>query len=340
MSQDEEKHSAPPVEEEEEGTVVVTALHELNERFEMFTGQILVKLDAILEMKSSVDKLLQATNWKRAQDAERKRVQRARDAEAKNRGLLPLENNIWSRRESLKPKYLEWAHIGIQFGVIGDALLFLQYVAADWCHSTFKKKPITKVSNRPCYWSSGMRCECTWTDMFGRDTGINPKTFNEPVFWEFCSHMSAVLKRLEIMPDWPNVSKHFVKIMQVSCSGQGGFSKTGQFQKGDHVPFDHNEPGIAEIPAYRDAGTRVMQAFRRGIQKGTDHNLELVRIGKLRCADHVKQLKLESARLNFMFSLRKGALSDEDRDQIEQLEMFGFKPSLKVWQEPEPVKVV
>ena len=87
MSQDEEKHSAPPAEEEEEGAVVVTALHELNERFEFFTGQILVKLDAILEMKSSVDKLLQATNWKRAQDAERKRVQRAREAETKNRGL-------------------------------------------------------------------------------------------------------------------------------------------------------------------------------------------------------------------------------------------------------------
>ena len=142
MSQDEEKHM--PVAEEEPEDVQVTALHELNERFEFFTGQILVKLDLILEMKSSVDKLLQATNWKRAQDAERKRVQRAREAEAKNRGLLPLENNIWSRRESLKPKYLEWAHIGIQFGVIGDALLFLQYVAADW--STFKKKPIPRLA--------------------------------------------------------------------------------------------------------------------------------------------------------------------------------------------------
>ena len=331
---DEEKH-AP--ESEGDGDDVVTALQGLNYRFEIFTGQILEKLDAILEMKSSVDKLLAATNWKRVQDAERKRLQRARDAEARNKGLLPLKNNIWRRDDALKPKYLEWAHIGIQFGVIGDPLQFLQHIAADWCHSTFTKKPITKVSNRPCFWSKGMRSECTWTDMFGRDTGINVNPFSEPVFWEFCNHMAAVLKRLEIMPDWPNVSKHFVKIMQISSSGQAGFSTTGQYQKGDHTPFDHNEPKIGEVPDYRDAATRVMQAFRRGIQKGTNHDLELVRIGILRCTDHVKQLKLERDRMNFMFNLRKGKLTEQEIDQSEQLDMFGFQPSLKVWQEPKVV---
>ena len=49
----------------------------LSERFEIFTEQVLKKLDAVLEMRESVDQLLHRKNTKRSQDAQRKRKERA-----------------------------------------------------------------------------------------------------------------------------------------------------------------------------------------------------------------------------------------------------------------------
>ena len=49
------------------------AIGQLAERFDQFTRQVLERLDVLLEMKSTVDKMFNATLWKKSQDAERKR---------------------------------------------------------------------------------------------------------------------------------------------------------------------------------------------------------------------------------------------------------------------------
>ena len=56
----------------------------LSERFEIFTEQVLKKLDAVLEMRESVDQLLHRKNTKRSQDAQRKRKERVDAARQRN----------------------------------------------------------------------------------------------------------------------------------------------------------------------------------------------------------------------------------------------------------------
>ena len=324
MSQDEEK-TAPETSGEEEDRLLETLVL----RFDSFTQQVLERLDVLLEMKTTVDKLFQASAWKKAKDAERKRQQRARELACKQTHLIELPKDIWRRKDSLTPKYLLWAHIGIQYGVVSGPCTFLEWLASDWCHNTFTKKPITRVSNRPNYWDRGIRHECTWTDMFGRETGINPKTFDEPIFWGFASHVMQVLQRLEQMPDWPNVQRNFREMMQLCASSFAGWTDSGLLQKGNHAEFEHCAKGIGEIVVYRDMATRAMQAFRRGIQKGIVEDPELVRMGRARATEHQRLLLMEKNKLLFMHNLRKGQLTADEKAQVEALHIWGYRPDFK-----------
>ena len=117
-------------------------LQELNEKFEAFTGQVLAKLDSILELKDTVQLLCESKRKQRKLEADRKREQRARDKAQKNKGLVPIPRNIWKRDDRIRVKYLMWAHIGLQFGVVGDWRPFLQYLAHAWNVCTYLKKPI------------------------------------------------------------------------------------------------------------------------------------------------------------------------------------------------------
>ena len=339
--QDEEKHA--PLEcssgtEQEEVSVVEEeqepAILRLVENFDVFSQQVLEKLDALLEMKETVDRLFTASQWKRSKDAERKRQQRAREQEKRRTHMVPLPKDIWRRNDALRDKYLLWSHVAIQYGIIGDVVPFLEWLASDWNHNTFLKKPITRVSNRPNYWSGTYRHECTWTDMFGRETGLKTEIFHEPLFWEFNAHMGQILERMELMPDWPNVNESFSDMVRLCASSFAGWSKGGLLQKRGCPEFEHNAPGIGNHAVYRAMATTAMQAFRRGICKAhAAEEPELVRMGQIRALDHQKQLLREQSILTFRYELKRGKLNDDEENQMEGLRLWGFMPDIKKMKE-------
>ena len=72
MSQEDEKceqQQEPEPQELPDRDVIVR----LSERFEIFTRQVLSKMDELLSMRDTVEKLLQRKSVKRQQDAERKK---------------------------------------------------------------------------------------------------------------------------------------------------------------------------------------------------------------------------------------------------------------------------
>ena len=123
MNQDEEKTAPEVVAQDDEEDQL---LGELVVRFDHFTAQVLQRLDALLEMKDTVDKLFQASAWKKSKDADRKRQQRARELACKQTHLIPLPKDIFRRTDGLTPKYLLWAHVGIQYGVVSSPCAFLE----------------------------------------------------------------------------------------------------------------------------------------------------------------------------------------------------------------------
>ena len=323
---DEEKH-AP-----EQEVVARDVIVRLAERFEIFTEQVLKKMDALLEMRESVDQLLHRKSAKRSQDAQRKRKERTQAARQKTEDRLPLGDNMFEVNMSvMRCTYIKWAHVGIQYGIMGAYPDWLAWLASDWNHWTFTSKPITRVSNRPHYQAKGMRNEATWTDLFGRETGISDKTFFEPIFWEFQHIMLKVFAMMEEMPDWANVKDSFKAHLQVACSGLSDMTKSGMLQLRNFAPFDHMEEDCAKVPEYRAMATRVMQSFRRGVcQKklaDPDQAPELVRMGIARASEHIVQLRKECAKLAFLYNLRHGKLVPEERQQCENLEVWGFDPT-------------
>jgi len=311
-------------------------LQQLNDKFTLFTQQVLQKLDSILELKEVVSKLTESKQLKRGAEAGRKRAQRARDRALKEKGLLPIPRNIWKRDPRIKLKYLQWAHVGIQFGMTGEWRLFLQYVAGNWNSGTYLKKPIAKCSNYPFWYDKGIRHENTWCDMFGSERGIVPKTAPEIKFWDFGYHMLAIFQRMEALPDWPNVQKkkEFVQALQVAAGEVGACSDAGELVVAN-VEFNCRDPACFEkVPRFRYLALHVMQAFKRGICKPLDDDLELIRLGKVRFLEHCAELEKAGANMRFMHNLRKGNLTEAQRDQASELHDLGFFEFPK--KEPKP----
>jgi hypothetical protein len=303
----------------------------LSERFEIFTDQVIKKMDELLSMRDMVDKLLRRKTDKRNNDAERKRKERTATAKAKTGDRIALKGAIFDvRMRLMREKYVLWAHVGIQFGIMGSYPQFFSWLTSDWNHWTFDMKPITRVSNRPHYFSRGIRNEATWTDLFGRETGIAERTFFEPIFWEFQHIMLKVVRMMHEMPDWANVHDSFKAHLLVACSGLADMTDSGMYQFQDKTPFDHMEAACAKVPQYRIMATRIMQAFRKGIAKkgiaDVDNDLELVRMGKLRAREHIVQLQNQTSKLTFLWNLRKGNLPDDEQQQVDALDVWGFTP--------------
>jgi hypothetical protein len=303
----------------------------LSERFEIFTDQVIKKMDELLSMRDMVDKLLRRKTDKRNNDAERKRKERTATAKAKTGDRIALKGAIFDvRMRLMREKYVLWAHVGIQFGIMGSYPQFFSWLTSDWNHWTFDMKPITRVSNRPHYFSRGIRNEATWTDLFGRETGIAERTFFEPIFWEFQHIMLKVVRMMHEMPDWANVHDSFKAHLLVACSGLADMTDSGMYQFQDKTPFDHMEAACAKVPQYRMMATRIMQAFRKGIAKkgiaDVDNDLELVRMGKLRAREHIVQLQNQTSKLTFLWNLRKGNLPDDEQQQVDALDVWGFTP--------------
>jgi hypothetical protein len=303
----------------------------ISERFEIFTEQVIKKMDELMSMRDMVEQLLHRKTNKRGQDAERKRKERAAVVKQKNVGCIELKGSIFGvKMQQMRDKYVLWAHVGIQFGIMGSYPQFFSWIASDWNHWTFDKKPITRVSNRPHYFSRGIRNEATWTDLFGRETGISERTFFEPIFWDFHHVMLKVFLMMEEMPDWANVQDIFKAHVQVACSGVSDMTDSGMYQFQDKAPFDHMEELCAKVPQYRMMATRIMQAYRHGVAKkgiaDPDNDLELVRMGKGRAAAHLVQLQNEASKLTFLWNLRKGALKEEEKKQVQALAVWGYAP--------------
>ena len=311
--------------EETKNEMDAELLHALNDKFEVFTAQVLQKLDQLLELKTEVQKLSEGKRQQRDGAAERKRVQRARDREHRRRALLSIPNDIWRQDPRIKVKYLQWAHIGIQFGISGDWRLFLQHLAHDWNACTYLKKPIARCSNYPHWWDSGLRHENTWCDMFGSERGIVPKTAAEIKFWDFGNHVFAVVQRMETMPQWPNCPKNFVEAMQVAMGQMAGGTEGSPPFVVNGTEFDcRDAEAFEKVPEFRYQALHVMQAFKRGIIKGCDENLELIRLGKVSFLVHCKELEKEAAHMSFTYKLRHGKLTKEQRDHAEVLRDLGF----------------
>ena len=301
-------------------------LQELNAKFTVFTAQVLERLDSILELKLVVSKLTESKQLKRNQEAERKRAQRARDREQREKGLLSIPRDIWQRDERIKMKYLLWAHVGVQYGMVGDWRLFLQYIAHEWNTCTYVKKPIAKCSNRPQWWDDGLRHENTWCDMFGSERGIVSKTAPEIKFWDFGFHMAEIVNRMQSLPDWPNVSKQFVQATQIALGDMCELTIKGtEFQCRDSECF--------EVPEIRYLALHVLQSFKRGICTAVDDDLELIRLGKVSFMQHVAELETASADLRFQWDLRNGKMTSAQMDMCHELRDLGFfefpKPTLQ-----------
>ncbi len=56
-------------------------------------------------------------------------------------------------------------------------------------------------------------------------------------------------------------------------------------------------------------------------------------MGILRTEDHKKQLMREQSILRFRYELKRGALNESERDQIEGLRLWGFEPDTKQMKE-------
>ena len=233
------------------------------------------------------------------------------------------------------------AHVGIHFGLSGEWRRFLEYLAHDWNSCTYTKKPIAKISNRCHWWDKGLRHECTWCDMFGSERGIVPKTAAEIKWWDWSMHMLAVVQRMADMPDWPNVTKEFVKACQIAMGIYGACSELGPLVI-KNVEFDPNDPECFEkVAEFGYLTLHVMQSFRRGICKGIDENLELIRLGKTTFLAHCAQLQKESNHMMFQFNLRNGNMG-EHLDQCLALKELGFFEFPKKNQDDEKsnVKVI
>ena len=252
MSQDEEKNAGADESWDRDRDVIVR----LSERFEVFTAQVIKKMDELLSMRDMVEKLLHRQTSKRSNDAERKRKERCGIAKQKMSDAIELTGNIFDTKMAvMHKKYILWAHVGIQFGIMGSYNKFLAWLCSDWNHWTFDRKPITRVSNRPHLFSRGVRNEATWTDVFGRETGIREGTFFEPMFWEFQHIMVKLVKMMEEMPDWANVHDSFRAHLQVACSGLADTTASGMYKFQDKTPFDHLEQDCSKVPQYRIMAT-------------------------------------------------------------------------------------
>ena len=127
MSQDEEKCElvqevdAGSAASEKEAVADRDVIVRLSERFEIFTEQVIKKMDELLSMRDMVDQLLRRKTNKRNSDAERKRKERTATAKAKTGDRIVLKGSIFDvRMRLMREKYILWAHVGTQFGIMGS----------------------------------------------------------------------------------------------------------------------------------------------------------------------------------------------------------------------------
>ena len=189
------------------------SLAQLNETFRTFTDQVLRKLDQILELRETVRDLCESRLQKRQAASERKR--KHREVCAARLDLVKMPGDIWRRDDRLRKKYLEWAHIGLQFGLVGDWRLYLQYLADDWNNHTYRKKPLAKISNRLHRWDHGLRHEGTWCDMFGSERQICGKNAAEIGWWKFKWHFSSIVSVMRRLPLFGSVHADFLTAIRI-----------------------------------------------------------------------------------------------------------------------------
>ena len=92
----------------------------LNCKFDMFTAQVLQKMDDLLELKDVVQQLTESKRLQRDKDADRKRKQRERDAEEETRGRLSLPKIIF-----MKDKLWKVLNIILIYKVVLEGMIFM-----------------------------------------------------------------------------------------------------------------------------------------------------------------------------------------------------------------------
>ena len=322
-----EAPAAPPQRDDTEEQDVTEQLCTLNAKFSVFTQQVLERLDSILELKQIVNQLCEGKKAQRQAEAAKKREQRAAVRSIREDGLLPLPGMIFKKDPRIGLKYLLWAHVGIQMGLTGQWRMFLQYIAHDWNVNTYLKKPIARISNKCHYWDHGVRHECSWCDMFGSERGLTPKTTYEILWWEFRYHMVEIVERLIRMPEFCNLKKEFIKALQVACGDMAAMFDESQFKqlRSGNYDFDQNDAECLEkVPEFKYLALHVLQSFRRGISKGVDEDLELIRQGKMTFLCHCNTLEKDANMLRFQHNLRKGELPPEMLRRAHELDELGF----------------
>jgi hypothetical protein len=313
------------------------SLAELNETFRTFTDQVLRKLDQILEMRETVRDLCESRLQRRQAASDRKR--KHREGCAARLDLVIMPGDIWRRDDRLRKKYLEWAHIGLQFGLVGDWRLYLQYLADDWNNHTYRKKPLAKISNRLHRWDHGLRHEGTWCDMFGSERQICGKNAAEIGWWKFKWHFSSIVSVMRRLPLFGSVHADFLTAIRVMlgdlhtlydednppCIGPwvvGGLDGKAEFA------HDMPPESWSKVPEFSMVSMHVLQSFRRGLHKPVDPDLELVRMGKAACTAHLAELEKRVLHLHFWMKLTGKPCTGEKAEERDSLEDFG------VWRHP------
>ena len=317
-------------EQEEKSETIEVRLAELNETFQSFTEQVLLKLDQLLTLRETVQQLCEYRIARRQTEAERKRKQRVVQRQEAEKGLLPPPIDIWKRDDRLKVKYLEWAHVAMQFGLAGEWRIFFQFLADDWNNHTFLKKPLARISNRLHRWDGGIRHECTWCDMFGSERAVNPFTAHEIGWWSFRYHFMAIVSCMRRLPLFKQIQPEFMKAIQIMLGDLGELfddePMIGSFEVKGHK-FSHDmEPAIWDkIPEFGMMSLHVLQSFRRGISKSVDPQLELIRRGKIEFMEHAATLQKKLTHVHFWVNLKKGQpLGEEMEEDKDLLKELGF----------------
>ena len=124
--------------------------------------KIAAKLDEICDrlgkLEAVVQKLVTQTMTKEERNALRRQYYRQqKEAERKDRLILPDEHVLDYRDDRLEPFHRKWAEVGMRFGRLDKPEAFLIWFVHEWNCCTYLKKPITFSGSSFRVWTGHLR---------------------------------------------------------------------------------------------------------------------------------------------------------------------------------------
>ena len=125
-------------------------------------AEIAAKLGELCErmktLEGTVQKLVSQTMTKEERNALRRQYYRQRrEAELKDRLILPDSHILHYRDNRLEPFAAKWAAVGMKFGAADRPQAFLTWLTHEWNSCTYLKKPITFSGSSFRVWTGHLR---------------------------------------------------------------------------------------------------------------------------------------------------------------------------------------